>query len=125
MRTTTHTRTARPDKIDEIPGRYDVADGGVYIQIGDQAIAITSRSEDPDAMHESLLRSRRVVQNLLDGSRDALAEIDAAIVDLGTECATCGGARGQAVAGPREWEDCPTCFGKGRTPINPSSAVAA
>jgi hypothetical protein len=77
------TRTATADKVDQIPGRYEVTDGGVYIRVGDTEIAVTSRRlDDDDVTRESLLRARKVVQNLIDGGLGAVAELDAALAEL-------------------------------------------
>lgn len=104
-----HTRTAHPDQVDQTPGRYDVADGGVYIRVGDQEIAVTARTkDDDDVVHESILRAQTVVTALRDSADAALRELEAMLI-----CGGCDGAKGQA-AGPDGWVDCPTCHGSGR-----------
>jgi hypothetical protein len=76
------TRRPMTSAVAEIPGRYDVADGGVYVRIGDQEIAVTSTGGAVDAKHESLLLAIQVVETLADGADAALTELRAALALL-------------------------------------------
>lgn len=108
------TRVPAATAVDERPGRYDVADGGVYVMIGDQEIAVTSpKPDDDDRTHESLLRARAVLQALADNAPAALAEIDAVLAALGVTCPRCDGSKIQTT-GPESEVDCPACDGSGR-----------
>jgi excinuclease UvrABC ATPase subunit len=106
------TRTANPAAVDDIPGTFDVADGGVYVRIGDLEIAVTSRKpDDPITTYESVQRAIRTVTALGDSAEKALVELHGVLNHLGMPCTECAGIGVQAVHGPREEADCPHCGG--------------
>jgi hypothetical protein len=92
---------------------YDVTEGGVLIRYGvDDAIDLTTPSENPLVMLANIDTVSSLLQNLLDQAPAILAELAALRAEIGEPCGVCNGDGGQeAGTGPLRWVDCPACDG--------------